>query len=178
MLPRACLEPEPLSRALTHLRLTCAVCASPAAPSTSPRRWRPPRRSSTLSIWTVSARPQGPVRACHAGKARRLLHALTGRHDYAGIKEDLNAWWPRVCSGGILAGHDYTDSGVARAVGEFFGTRQPGGLVFVTPDHPASFLVFKNPQHRARSRHAAFSHEAHAAARGPAGLGRDARHAL
>ena len=119
----------------------------------------------------ASARP-GP--SMPRRKARRLLHALTGRHDYAGIKEDLHAWWPRVCSGGILAGHDYTDSGVARAVGEFFGTRQPGGLVFVTPDHPASFLVFKNPQHRARSRHAAFSHEAHAAARGPAGLGRDA----
>lgn len=34
---------------------------------------------------------------------------LDARHDKDGIAEDIEAWWPKVKKGGILAGHDYTD---------------------------------------------------------------------
>lgn len=34
---------------------------------------------------------------------------LDARHDKIGIGEDIQAWWPKVAKGGILAGHDYTD---------------------------------------------------------------------
>lgn len=34
---------------------------------------------------------------------------LDARHDKDGIFEDIEAWWPKVSKGGILAGHDYTD---------------------------------------------------------------------
>ena len=73
---------------------------------------------------------------------------LDGRHDHAGVLQDLNAWWPRVCAGGALAGHDYTDlDNVARAVGEFFGRagHGAGADLFVTAENPASFLIFKGP---------------------------------
>lgn len=49
------------------------------------------------------------------------------RHDYEGVKEDLEAWWPLVKDGGILAVHDYDHPkerrngafGVKRAFDEF-----------------------------------------------------------
>ena len=105
------------------------------------------------------------VAAALARSAARLDFAyLDGRHDYAGVVQDLAAWWPRICPGGALAGHDYTDEAVARAVGEFFAESGTGGggacgaagrsdagcaarrpVVFVTAESPASYLVFKPP---------------------------------
>lgn len=32
---------------------------------------------------------------------------VDARHDYCGCKEDIEAWWPKVKHGGIMAGHDY-----------------------------------------------------------------------
>ena len=55
---------------------------------------------------------------------------VDARHDYASVLEDLEAWFPKVKPGGILAGHDYADIefgknvfGVKSAVDEFFGAR-------------------------------------------------------
>jgi predicted O-methyltransferase YrrM len=41
-------------------------------------------------------------------------------HSYEAVKQDISNWMPKVRSGGILAGHDYTStfSGVVRAVNE------------------------------------------------------------
>lgn len=52
---------------------------------------------------------------------------LDARHDYAGVAEDLVAWWPKLARGGVLAGHDFVPDGeheagsfgVQRAVAEF-----------------------------------------------------------
>ncbi len=55
---------------------------------------------------------------------------IDARHDYESVKEDLEAWFDKVRSGGIIAGHDYVDGvlaegvfGVRSAVDEFFGAR-------------------------------------------------------
>lgn len=42
-------------------------------------------------------------------------------HTYQGCKSDLKIWWPKLCSGGVMALHDYgnADYGVKRAVIEF-----------------------------------------------------------
>mmetsp|Transcript_30064 Transcript_30064/g.57742 ORF Transcript_30064/g.57742 Transcript_30064/m.57742 type:complete len:327 (-) Transcript_30064:515-1495(-) len=32
---------------------------------------------------------------------------VDARHDYASVMQDLEAWWPKLRRGGILAGHDY-----------------------------------------------------------------------
>jgi len=44
-------------------------------------------------------------------------------HDYDKVKQDVEAWLPKVKPGGTIAGHDYDAShpGVIRAVGEIFG---------------------------------------------------------
>lgn len=58
-------------------------------------------------------------------------------HDYHSVRCDLQAWWPKVKPGGLLAGHDYRDPGspgVAKAVDEFFGV-EPGGCQ--SPDTPS-----------------------------------------
>lgn len=46
---------------------------------------------------------------------------LDGDHSYEGVMKDLEAWYPKVVKGGIIAGHDYLsqDYGVNRAVREF-----------------------------------------------------------
>ena len=92
---------------------------------------------------------------------------LDGRHDYDGVLEDLRAWAPRVCPGGVIAGHDYQEMQVARALQTFFSTspwpwpwggEAAGGSgalsnrtarVYVTTDNPASWLVFAPPAPRA-----------------------------
>lgn len=35
---------------------------------------------------------------------------VDARHDYKGVTEDLDAWWPLLRPGGIFAGHDYLSS--------------------------------------------------------------------
>lgn len=53
---------------------------------------------------------------------------IDAAHDYESMVEDLNAWWPKLKPGGILAGHDYISYDVIwrgkkcevfRAVNEF-----------------------------------------------------------
>jgi len=51
---------------------------------------------------------------------------IDARHDYRHVRADINLWLPFVRKGGILCGHDYTDSrkfrGVIKAVKEQFGS--------------------------------------------------------
>jgi hypothetical protein len=55
---------------------------------------------------------------------------LDARHSYEGVAEDLQAWFPLMRAGGLMAGHDYNDGVFAEgvhcvrsAVDEFFGAR-------------------------------------------------------
>lgn len=47
-------------------------------------------------------------------------------HDYSCVKEDIQAWFPKVKQGGIISGHDYGPAwqGVIRAVNEMFSPNQ------------------------------------------------------
>jgi hypothetical protein len=42
-------------------------------------------------------------------------------HSYEGVKKDLEAWYPKVKPGGVIAGHDFINPayGVSQAVNEF-----------------------------------------------------------
>ena len=50
---------------------------------------------------------------------------LDGDHSYKNVKKELELYYPKVKSGGLLAGHDFNgdDNGVERAVIEFFGAK-------------------------------------------------------
>jgi predicted O-methyltransferase YrrM len=63
---------------------------------------------------------------------------LDADHSREAVEADLNAWWSKVRSGGIVAGHDYFDGvfnvgvfGVKSAVDEFLSQR---GMVAMTTD--------------------------------------------
>jgi predicted O-methyltransferase YrrM len=46
---------------------------------------------------------------------------IDAAHDYKSVKKDINAWFPKLKQGGIIAGHDYTwCEDVRQAVNEFF----------------------------------------------------------
>lgn len=64
-------------------------------------------------------------------------------HTYAAVVEDIRTWYPKVVSGGILAGHDYDDThpDVMRAVDEFIS--RTGLELHVTQDDPHSWWVVK-----------------------------------
>jgi len=68
---------------------------------------------------------------------------VDARHDHASVRADLEAWFPKVRAGGILAGHDYPEPGVRRAVDEFFAAR--GLPVHATGREPAKAGRRKNP---------------------------------
>jgi cephalosporin hydroxylase len=53
-----------------------------------------------------------------------LFVVIDGAHDYKYVKADIEAWLPKVKSGGYLCGHDYLSGEheeVIRAVNEAFG---------------------------------------------------------
>ena len=56
----------------------------------------------------------------------------------------------RICPGGLLAGHDFDEGAVARAVRHFLLRAAPDAhadaTLVVTSDHPASWLFFRPPR--------------------------------
>jgi predicted O-methyltransferase YrrM len=57
---------------------------------------------------------------------------IDGSHEYKDVLKDLQLWYPKVKTGGIISGHDYTwiDGRVKRAVDQFFlftGVTQEAG---------------------------------------------------
>ena len=44
---------------------------------------------------------------------------IDANHKYEFCYDDLNAWWPKIRTGGVLCGHDYQSKGVKKAVTQF-----------------------------------------------------------
>ena len=43
---------------------------------------------------------------------------IDGAHDYKSARDDINAWLPKIAPGGVLAGDDFCEPGVNKAVRE------------------------------------------------------------
>jgi predicted O-methyltransferase YrrM len=101
--------------------------------------------------------PMESVRAAHhLHKEWRLQFIyIDGDHEYSAVRQDLEAWWPRLDPRGILAGHDFANhqggwfdiadlsqgNGVVKAVMEFAGDHEL--IVNLTVDIPRSWYLFK-----------------------------------
>lgn len=44
---------------------------------------------------------------------------IDGDHSYEQAKNDITKWWPKVRTGGLFSGHDFSLPGVTRAIKEF-----------------------------------------------------------
>ncbi len=60
---------------------------------------------------------------------------IDGDHSYGAVKQDIEKWYPKVKSGGIIAGHDWCAGwpGVQRAVEEFFSQRPDEKIEIIRP---------------------------------------------
>ena len=47
---------------------------------------------------------------------------IDASHEYEDVKDDINAWFPKLKKGGTIAGDDYNSKEVSRAVREIFGS--------------------------------------------------------
>jgi hypothetical protein len=84
-----------------------------------------PRRVRILRMHTVEAAKLIPDESLDFV----FVDAL---HTYEACKADIEAWWPKIRSGGMLSGHDYNHDkfpGVPKAVGE------TGRQTIILPDH-------------------------------------------
>lgn len=102
-----------------------------------PRIWGPGYSDADVeyafqAVWTwAQTEPRVKVMRMDSLRAARYVQRqsldfviLDARHDYAAVRDDIEAWWPKVKKGGYLVGDDYTDHfpGVGKAVQEVFGS--------------------------------------------------------
>lgn len=74
---------------------------------------------------------------------------IDANHTYEGVKADLNAWYPKVKTGGVFSGHDYMNSefngdaefGVKRAVDEFMSAQGISTFGVTKEPWPTWFMV-------------------------------------
>ena len=64
---------------------------------------------SSLAMRRALAR-RGPAAPAQFEDASIDFVYIDARHTYDAVMEDLEAWWPKVRPGGIVAGEDYMDA--------------------------------------------------------------------
>lgn len=83
-------------------------------------------------------------KACHQFEDGELDFVfIDGDHSYEAVKVDLECWWSKVRSGGLVAGDDYATRhpGVPRAVNEFMAKK--GLKVITSAEQPRVWWVVK-----------------------------------
>ncbi len=101
-------------------------------------------RSLIVRKTSVAAAPDFPDRSLD-------FVYLDGNHRYESVREDIEAWYPKVKDGGLLAGHDYVedgitahgDFGVRKAVAEFSAKYRIN--IYQTAEPFPSWIAQKNP---------------------------------
>jgi hypothetical protein len=67
-------------------------------------------------------------------------------HSYQEVKSDLHCWYPKIKTGGLIAGHDYIEKtwyGVVPAVNEFLGQRPLAFIALTAESHGSRSWVLK-----------------------------------
>ncbi len=98
-------------------------------------------RAGVLSRVTAHRRPSADAARDFADRSLDFVF-IDARHTYEAASEDLAAWWPRVKPGGLICGHDYTNSpGVRAAVDRFV---EDHGLAHAFRVSRASWMIYRS----------------------------------
>jgi predicted O-methyltransferase YrrM len=98
-------------------------------------------RAGMLSRLTAHRRPSADAAREFDDQSLDFVF-IDARHTYEAASEDLAAWWPKVRPGGLIAGHDYTNSpGVRAAVDEFVARH---GLAHAFRVDRASWMIYRS----------------------------------
>jgi predicted O-methyltransferase YrrM len=65
---------------------------------------------------------------------------IDASHEYEDVKNDLAAWYPKIKSGGIFAGHDFGWDGVYKALEEF---KDSAGIAYKTDQSTYCWAMHK-----------------------------------
>jgi len=69
---------------------------------------------------------------------------VDANHDYEHVKQDVNAWWPKVKVGGVMGGHDYKGiPTVEEAVKEFVSQHNLKLMEFLTDERQTEWGIVK-----------------------------------
>ena len=88
------------------------------------------RGEMVYAQFLINLEPYLPTIAIHRGSSWDMAENfedgscdfifIDADHEYESVLKDLKAWHPKVKSGGVIAGHDYSYKPVTRAVHEFY----------------------------------------------------------
>ena len=90
--------------------------------------WQEARYIYTINILNKFPRPRWDVLRSYSNRAVYFFEDnsldfvyIDGEHSYEAVSDDIACWWPKVKSGGVMAGYDYneTNPGTKQAVNEF-----------------------------------------------------------
>ncbi len=70
------------------------------------------RNMKSLGLWDrITVHKSDSYAATAAFRDASLgLCFIDADHTFEGVTRDLESWWPKICPGGILSGHDYSGS--------------------------------------------------------------------
>jgi len=122
-----------------------------AGDASSPQSWHDFNLESTKRLMKRHGEKAVFMRGTSVEMARKIesdsldFIYIDSDHSYDGVRADLYAWFHKVKTGGVIAGHDYLNRsyGVRRAVTEF---ARGAYDVFTVPEHKredASFYFIK-----------------------------------
>jgi predicted O-methyltransferase YrrM len=113
--------------------------------------------------YMVTPHVRGSIEASNEFKDESLdVVFIDADHSYAAVKADLEAWYPKLKPGGLMAGHDFvfedeaSREGVIRACLEFFVDKpfevMPGGRVWKSVAYKGGDPMFPDSVHPGRRR--------------------------
>ncbi len=93
------------------------------------------RYSETLNRLSVFRERAVVLRCCSTSADLEQLDFvfIDANHSYESVIEDVHYWWPRLRAGGMLFGHDFSETGVNKAITEF--TEQKNISLLQTGEH-------------------------------------------
>jgi hypothetical protein len=98
-------------------------------------------RAGLLTRLTAHRGPSAETARAFADSSLDFVF-IDARHTYEAAREDIAAWWPKVKPGGLIAGHDYTNSPGVRAAVDEFVARQ--GLAHAFRVVRASWMIYRS----------------------------------